>query len=733
MNKLLIEAAETYKDAGFNPLPVKANKHPLADESGQVPWHNVEIDDIPQRFSRAEKIGICCGRISSFLYCMDFDCHKGQDIASVFRDFTQTEIYKWLISHNAVSVYVTPSGGYHIWFQAEYDMAGSTYAKWEDGKEVMIELRGTGQYAICAPTEGYRFITGCELQSITPLHDGIVHSLLAAARLFDRSGTPINEQVSSGNKWPDKWNTGTPDGKYNEECADEALQLLVKNGWQILTQRKSDGAFILSRPGKDPKEGGSATWGARRHMFWNFSSSSDQFPPNRSYNPFQIYTILEHGGNWREAKDALRARFQMRTIQEMLAEKPDIVDDFPVDVFPPEMQVVMYEYNKAHRFSFDYMALAMCTVVSAVVGNKYKLQVKYGYNAPLIFWGAAVGTPGANKSHPVDNMVAPLESIDKKYRAEYAASMEAWEMLDEKEQKKAKKPGLKKLVVKDTTVEALIDTLTRNPRGVLHHKDELLAFFNDMHRRPNSSDRQFWLSSVNNSSYSVDRVSTGHKHIDAIHINIIGTIQHDPLYNVLLNASEDGLIQRFLFTKSMDKAFALTDDPLDPRVVDTWTDMLHTLHDHCKYESAEDTILLPLSGETFKAAQKYDEQLVYKINSKEQTAIVESYLAKMRTYLHRFALLMCVFDAISTGEEVAITADHYERAYKVTNYFLQTFADLVGAKDELQEIKRIISTMKSKSNKEIIISLAADGHKQVNIAKALGITKQAVYKVLKST
>jgi hypothetical protein len=183
----------------------------------------------------------------------------------------------------------------------------------------------------------------------------------------------------------------------------------------------------------------------------------------------------------------------------------------------------------------------------------------------------------------------------------------------------------------------------------------------------------------------------------------------------------------------MDKAFALTDDDIDPRIFDMWVDMLNTLHHHCKYEGEDDTILLPLAGDAFKAAQKYDEQLVYKINSKEQTAIVESYLAKMRTYLHRFALLMCVFDAISTGEDVAISPDHYERAFKVTKYFLQTFADLVGAKDELQEIKRMTSMMKSKSNKEIIMHLAGEGFKQVNIAKALGITKQAVYKVLKST
>jgi hypothetical protein len=133
------------------------------------------------------------------------------------------------------------------------------------------------------------------------------------------------------------------------------------------------------------------------------------------------------------------------------------------------------------------------------------------------------------------------------------------------------------------------------------------------------------------------------------------------------------------------------------------------------------------------AAQKYDIELVAKINSKEQTAIVESYLAKLRTYLHRFALLMWILDAMSTGEEVALSTDHYDRAFKVTSYFLKTFIDLVGAKDELQEIKRMVSVMKSKSNKEIITMLAGEGFKQVNIAKALGITKQAVYKVLKST
>jgi hypothetical protein len=410
------------------------------------------------------------------------------------------------------------------------------------------------------------------------------------------------------------------------------------------------------------------------------------------------------------------------------------MDDFPIGIFPDEMRLVLYEYNKVMNYSVDYMALAMCCIIASVVGNKYKLRVKHGYNAPLIFWGCLVGSPGANKSHPLNSLLAPIKHIDNKTRKQYMALLAEWEMLDEKEQKKNPKPTLKRIRVNDTTIEALIDIHQINQRGILHHKDELLAFFNDMTRyKASSSDRQFWLSSMNNDEWSVDRVSTGHKHVDNININIAGTIQHDPLYRVVLQSDDDGLIQRFLFTKSMEKAYGLTDKDIDPQVYQLWFDMVNNLHEHCQYATHDDTEYLHLAGDAFVVAQRIDNKLVKMMNSKEHPSIVESYLAKMRTYLHRFALLMCVFDAVSTGEEITIRVDHYERAEKMVDYFTQTFINLVGAKDELQEIRRMIGMMKSKTNKEIIVQLAMQGFKQVNIAKAIGITKQGVYKVLQST
>jgi predicted XRE-type DNA-binding protein len=728
----LIEYAQLYLEAGFNPLPLKPDKSPVSDEKGQVPWHSQQIDNIEKRFANVAKIGICCGKISNYVYCLDFDCHQGQNISAVFSEFISTPIYKWLHERNAISVWGTPSGGYHIWFQTEIDMGGRKVARWEDNK-VMIEIRGTGQYAACYPSDGYRVVGGCSLESLTPIEESLVVSLMSYAASFDRGSAPVEVHGATSGTWPEGWSTSKPDGKFNEEDGQEALDLLLQSGWQI-GQMRRDGIYPLTRPGKEIKDGISATWGKRKNMFYVFTSNADPFQENKAYNPFQILTILKYAGDWKKAKDDLRKRYGMRNIETALNEVPEEMDDFPIGVFPDEMRLVLFEYNKVMNYSVDYMALAMICIIGSVVGNKYKLRVKHGYNAPLIFWGCLVGSPGANKSHPLNGLLMPVKHLDGISRKQYQSLLAEWEALDEKEQKKNPKPTLKRIRVNDTTIEALIDIHQINQRGILHHKDELLAFFNDMTRyKASSSDRQFWLSSMNNDEWSVDRVSTGHKHVDNININIIGTIQHDPLYRVVLQSDDDGLIQRFLFTKSMENAYGLTDKDIDPQVYQLWFDMVKNLHEHCKYNTGEDTEYLHLVGEVFKEGQRIDNKLVAMMNSKEYPAIVESYLAKMRTYLHRFALLMCVFDAVSTGEGITMRIDHYERAEKIVDYFTKTFISLVGAKDELQEIRRMIGMMKSKTNKEIIVHLAQEGFKQVNIAKAIGITKQAVYKVLQST
>jgi hypothetical protein len=119
-----------------------------------------------------------------------------------------------------------------------------------------------------------------------------------------------------GSKWGSGWDVEKPDGKYNDEEGEDAFALLIDNGWKHLTTR-ADGIRVLQRPFKSPNEsGGSATWGFKKNLFYVFTSSAPPFEANKSYNPFQILTLLKYGGDWKAAKDELRERYGMPIIKK---------------------------------------------------------------------------------------------------------------------------------------------------------------------------------------------------------------------------------------------------------------------------------------------------------------------------------------------------------------------------------------------------------------------------------
>lgn len=89
---------------------------------------------------------------------------------------------------------------------------------------------------------------------------------------------------------------------YND--SDDFIRVLGNHGWRI--ERKRESKIYFTRPGKS--SGVSAEYDHSKNVFFVFTSSSI-FEGGKGYNPFQVYAILEHQANFREAAKALRAIF----------------------------------------------------------------------------------------------------------------------------------------------------------------------------------------------------------------------------------------------------------------------------------------------------------------------------------------------------------------------------------------------------------------------------------------
>jgi hypothetical protein len=310
----LIEAAEAFILEGLNPLPLKSDGAPALEKGHNFLYE--PINDVENRFARAKRIGIACGKVSDGFYAIDFDCHNGQNVTPYYNEFVKNDYVASLINRGLLSVYKTKRSGFHVYFRCpDLVMQGVVLARYED-KNTLIEVRGNGQYIAVHPSAGYTHHAGVELIKLQSDLDINADHLFNLCRSFNLFIEPCKANIPKPDldkKWGEAWNEDTPDGRYNLLHGEEAKDILSKAGWQYLENR-NDGVEYWCRPKKDPKDGMSATWGYKHNMLYIFSTAADgiePFEPLTAYSPFQIYTLLNHDGNWKRAKDELRERFGM--------------------------------------------------------------------------------------------------------------------------------------------------------------------------------------------------------------------------------------------------------------------------------------------------------------------------------------------------------------------------------------------------------------------------------------
>ena len=303
MANISIETAEAYRAAGLACLPAaKAKKRPAI--GGWKTWQTRLPTQVEVKawFSNPhDAVCIVAGGVSGNLECMDFDNHG--ELFDAWMEKIDTELLAKLVIEQ------TPSGGYHVFYRSEEPVDGNLKLARgvRDGKDrTLIETRGEGGLFLCAPTEGYTLQQGgfANLSVITP---DAREALLDAARSLDElpaadcplapaGGDTGGFRAASGeSRDNDRWEQ-FPGDDYNGRGDFRAL--LGYYGWQYAGSRP-DGNEDWTRPGKDPKDGISATY--KDGCFYVFSSNAAPFEPNVKYSPFAVYATLRHNGDFTAA------------------------------------------------------------------------------------------------------------------------------------------------------------------------------------------------------------------------------------------------------------------------------------------------------------------------------------------------------------------------------------------------------------------------------------------------
>ncbi len=310
--------AMTTLNSGLCVLPaIPAEKRPSL--SGWKAFQSALPNETQIRAWFADAQGMClvCGKVSGNLEMIDFD-NKGE-LFSAWWEKTETArpgLFDRLV------VEQTPSGGYHAIYRCaepvpgnqrlaqravpcdgpgEVEIAGKRYVPRKNGDRweviiTLIETRGEGGLFLCDPTPGYKLQQG-EFTDLPILSVEERAVLIDTARALNELAPQPSPAPYVATVLPEPCG-GRPGDDFNARA--DIRDFLLKHGW---TQVRGGDNEHWRRPGKD--SGTSAT--LKEGVFYVFSTSAAPFEADRGYSPFQVYSLLEHNGDYAAAASMLRA------------------------------------------------------------------------------------------------------------------------------------------------------------------------------------------------------------------------------------------------------------------------------------------------------------------------------------------------------------------------------------------------------------------------------------------
>lgn len=766
------KAVEHYHNAGFSCVPVLPTKLPA------VAWKELQFQQSTD-LSIYKTSGIAFATGFKDLEVIDLDLKY--DITGTLKQRFEEKIGKEVV--DKLVIQSTKNGGYHYLYRClriegnlklasrkatdselsiyNAEVAAENVKRSKTGKglrnfksdgaalpKVLIETRGTGGYVLVYPSQGYNFVQGTpnDVQYITEDERDII---IQAAKSFDEivPVKPIQKTTATraltAKEGSDRFEISTFDD-FNQR--GDVVGLLEKHGWSIVNTQGQ--RVHLKRPGNtDAKTSGN--FHLLQRVFYVFTSSTE-FEPNRGYNASQVYTTLEHRGDFSAAAKQLfsegfgklninnRLRpaktSEIRTLpkptQAATKKSFNIFDhvqktvgkkvDFPIDAIPEPLNNIIKRTAKSLNTPAEFLAASALTAISTTIGNAARVEVIKGWQEPCMLFSAIVGSSSTLKTPSMKWAMKPLWILEEIHEDDYAKDLMQWEIecstLD-KGDTPPEKPIRKDTIIGDSTPEAINKSLSANPKGLLKFHDELKGFVNSMNQYRKGSDIEFWLSTWSNVNAKINRVSKDTLFVKRPFISILGGIQPSVLSSLANNDNDsNGFLFRFLFTfVENDVKKHLSKEPYNVEDAETYSNIVLSLASLI-YDENED-LVFNFSVEAQKLFEKWYNKNADLINEAKHEHIKSAY-SKLEAYCIRFALIIEMIKVASTGDVSFVSVDSLERAIQLTEYYRYTS----------QRVYNEI-TLQSVDEKVLICAeMIGEGKSYALIAKELGISKGTISK-----
>lgn len=413
---------------------------------------------------------------------------------------------------------------------------------------------------------------------------------------------------------------------------------------------------------------------------------------------------------------------------------------FPEGLVPASIEA--YARNKSERVGTWPGPIACSILVSAAQAIPHKITIRPDEDQPSwhesaqLFLGIT-GPSSSNKSIPPKVAASLFKARDAKLREDYERAMKKYygeldrhkallklwtkecaalskqgiDYDDMPERPKAPvEPKLKRNLVKDVTVEKLVDICADNPNGILQTEDELTRMLGAMGAYSGTAarDQAIYNSAYGAEEFSADRMSRG-VYVERMAVCLIGSITEDALRSAFKGKPRDGFLARFLFSRS--DSVPVNPGKEDPELLEAVQANINAIMDMDTKSTGFCFVMSPEANKIRADLRNW----WLAVNSLPTTGeMTKEHLGKWGGMFARLCLVFQVYENAERGldqfENSVISEDVARRVEKLLKrYFLpeavRVYTDVLGdnAVDRSRHIKWIANYILSRSLDKISV------------------------------
>lgn len=326
-------------------------KHWAAEHYPPVGWPSAEEHANLFNQRDATRMFVVCGERSGNVAALDFD-QEGY-----FEKWTKLipdEIYDRLYIEQSQR-----SDGYHVAFKTTEPIPCCVPAR-DPRKEngtpgaVRIEVRGEGNGFMATPGAGYQRLCG-DLADLPVLTTEQCRALIAAAETFNECEPQLPVERAPRPIRPADADERPGDRFNRENSQGDVVRLFERHGWK--SGRGSGGNVDITHPTATTDTSGNVSPEGVTHIFstntpFEASSSGDGKP----HSPFDVYSMLEHGGDHSAAAKTLNALYHPAPTYTPRDRLPTPIRSDAADRTPPPAEQAAGEREKESTRLLHYCA-----------------------------------------------------------------------------------------------------------------------------------------------------------------------------------------------------------------------------------------------------------------------------------------------------------------------------------------------------------------------------------------